>query len=171
MALVPNFTASQYSGTPSYITLTDTSTGTDATIVNRRVYIQSANGTFLVPAGTTTPYINWAYSSISTTFSVLTQDTAASITVQWWDVSAKVTDKIISFAFTAYNETFYYNLTQNQVANPTIIAANEYYDSKMKLRVELDSALQAISFASDIYASQAALNRATDLVANQNYYF
>lgn len=172
MALVPNFSASQFSGTPSYITLTDTSTGSDVTITSRRVTIQAANGTFLVPSGTTTQYIVWALANTSTTFSVLTQDTAASITVQWVNSSGTaVTSKTTSFAFTAYNETFYYNLTQNQVANPVIIAANEYYDSKMKLRVELDSAQQAITFASDIFASQAALNRATDLVTNQNYYF
>jgi hypothetical protein len=172
MPLVANFSCSQFSGTPNLITLTDTSTGTDVTITSRRVYIQSASGTFLVPTGTTTDYIVWAYASPSLTVNVLTQDTAASITVQWLDSSnAQVYTKTSSFAFTAYNETFYYNLTQNQVANPTIIAANEYYDSKMKLRVELDSAQQAITFASDIFAAQAALNRATDLVTNQNYYF
>ena len=46
MPLVPNFTASQYSGTPSVITLTDTSTGSDVTITSRRVYLLQSNGTF-----------------------------------------------------------------------------------------------------------------------------
>ena len=54
MPLVPNFTASQFSGTPSIITLTDTSTGSDVTIAKRRVYLLQSNGTFLVPTGTTT---------------------------------------------------------------------------------------------------------------------
>ena len=83
MPLVPNFTASQYSGTPSVITLTDTSTGSDGTIAKRRVYLLQANGTFLVPAGTTTEYIEWDLVDVSIALDVLSQDSALSITVQW----------------------------------------------------------------------------------------
>ena len=172
MPLVPNFTASQYSGTPSVITLTDTSTGSDVTIASRRVYLLQANGTFLVPAGNTTDYIEWDLVDTSISIDVLSQDTALSITVQWMSgINTVVTSKTISFAFTAYNETFYYGLTESQVANSNLTASTNWYQTKLILRVEIDSADQAITFASDIYSAQAALNRATFISTNQSYFF
>jgi hypothetical protein len=172
MPLVPNFTASQYSGTPSVITLTDTSTGSDVTIASRRVYLLQANGTFLVPAGNTTDYILWDLVDTSISIDVLSQDTALSITVQWMSgINTVVTSKTISFAFTAYNETFYYGLTESQVANSNLTASTNWYQTKLILRVEIDSADQAITFASDIYSAQAALNRATFISTNQSYFF
>ena len=172
MPLVPNFTASQYSGTPSVITLTDTSTGSDVTITSRRVYLLQANGTFLVPAGNTTDYILWDLVDASISIDVLSQDSALSITVQWMNAgNTVVTSKTISFAFTAYNETFYYGLTESQVANANLTASTNWYQTKLILRVEIDSADQAITFASDIYSAQAALNRATFISTNQAYFF
>ena len=172
MPFVPNFTASQYSGTPSVITLTDTSTGSDVTIASRRVYLLQANGTFLGPAGTTTDYIVWDLVDTSIDLDVLSQDSALSITVQWMSgIQTVVTSKTISFAFTAYNETFYYGLTESQVANSNLSASTNWYQTKLILRVEIDSADQAITFASDIYSAQAALNRATYISTNQAYFF
>ena len=172
MPFVPNFTASQYSGTPSVITLTDTSTGSDVTIVSRRVYLLQANGTFLVPAGNTTDYILWDLVDPSISIDVLSQDSALSITVQWMSAgNTVVTSKTISFAFTAYNETFYYGLTESQVANSNLTASTNWYQTKLILRVEIDSADQAIIFASDIYSAQAALNRATFISTNQSFFF
>jgi hypothetical protein len=172
MPFVPNFTASQYSGTPSIITLTDTSTGSDVTIVSRRVYLLQANGTFLVPTGNTTDYILWDLVDPSISIDVLSQDSALSITVQWMNAgNTVVTSKTISFAFTAYNETFYYGLTESQVANSNLTASTNWYQTKLILRVEIDSADQAITFASDIYSAQAALNRATFISTNQSYFF
>jgi hypothetical protein len=172
MPLVPNFTASQFSGTPSVITLNDTSTGSDVTIASRRVYLLQANGTFLVPAGTTTDYVVWDLVDTSIDLDVLSQDSALSITVQWMSsTNTIVTSKTISFAFTAYNETFYYGLTESQVANSNLSASTNWYQTKLVLRVEIDSADQAITFASDIYSAQAALNRATYISTNQALFF
>jgi hypothetical protein len=172
MPLVPNFTASQYSGTPSVITLTDTSTGSDVTIASRRVYLLQSNGTFLVPAGVTTDYIEWDLVDTSISINVLSEDSALSITVQWMSgLDTIVTSKTTSFAFTAYNETFYYGLTESQVANSNLTASTNWYQTKLVLRVEIDSANQAITFASDIYSAQAALNRATYISTNQSFFF
>jgi hypothetical protein len=172
MAISPSFTASQNSGTPNIIFLTDTSTGTDVTIAKRRIYLLQSNGTYLVPTGTTTDYINWALADTTISLNVLIQDTALSITVQWLTSSdVVVANKTTSFAFTAYNETFYYGLTESQVANANLTASTNWYQTKMILRVELDSAYQAISFASDIFSAQAALNRATFISTNQSYFF
>ena len=172
MPLSPNFTASQNSGTPNLIFLTDTSTGSDGTITKRRIYLLQSDGTYLVPAGTVTNYIEWALVDVTTSLNVLIQDTALSITVQWLtSVNVVVANKTTSFAFTAYNETFYYGLTESQVANANLTASTNWYQTKMILRVELDSAYQAISFASDIFSAQAALNRATFISTNQSYFF
>ncbi len=172
MPLSPNFTASQNSGTPNLIFLTDTSTGSDVTITKRRIYLLQSNGTYLVPAGTTTNYIDWALVDVTTSLNVLIQDTALSVTVEWLTASnVVVANKTTSFAFTAYNETFYYGLTESQVANANLTASTNWYQTKMILRVELDSAYQAISFASDIFSAQAALNRATFISTNQSYFF
>jgi hypothetical protein len=172
MPLSPNFTASQNSGTPNLIFLTDTSTGSDVTITKRRIYLLQSDGTYLVPAGTVTDYIEWALVDTTTSLNVLIQDTALSITVQWLSAAnVVVAYKTTSFAFTAYNETFYYGLTESQVANANLTASTNWYQTKMILRVELDSAYQAISFASDIFSAQAALNRATFISTNQSYFF
>jgi hypothetical protein len=172
MPISPSFTASQNSGTPNLIFLTDTSTGSDVTITKRRIYLLQSNGTYLVPTGTNTDYIEWALVDTTTSLNVLIQDTALSITVQWLTAgNVEVASVTTSFAFTAYNETFYYGLTESQVANANLTASTNWYQTKMILRVELDSAYQAISFASDIFSAQAALNRATFISTNQSYFF
>ena len=172
MPISPSFTASQNSGTPSIITLTDTSTGSDGAITQRRVYLLQSNGQYLVPTGTTTDYVEWDIVDSTISLNVLVQDTALSITVQWLSVTNTVIESVTtSFAFTAYNETFYYGLTESQVANANLTASTNWYQTKMILRVELDSAYQAITFASDIFSAQAALNRATFISTNQSFFF
>jgi hypothetical protein len=172
MPLTPNFTASQVSGSPSIITLTDTSTGSDGTIAKRRIFLLQANGTLLVPNGTTTTYIDWPLSATSISLDVLTQDSALSVTVQWLtSANAVVTSLTQSFAFTAYNDTFYYGLSQSLVGNSNLSASTDWFGWMMDLRVQLDSAEQAIAFASDIYTAQAALNRATFISTNSAYFF
>ena len=172
MPLVPNFSASQNSGTPSVILLTDTSTGSDVTITSRRVYLLQANGLFLVPEGTTTDYIVWNLAQSSISLDVLAQDTALSITVDWVDSGSVVVEsKNIAFAFTAYNQTFFYGLNQNLVNNPTLTASTNWFQNMSDLQLQIDSAIQAIAFGSDIYNSQSALNRATYISTNQAYFF
>ena len=173
MALTPNFTVSQSSGTPNIITAVDASSGSDSNITQRRIFLLKADGTYLVPTGTTTNYIQWAWANSTIALNVLTKDTALAITVQWLDINNTVLyTKTISFGFTAYNETFYYGLTQGEVpiVTPTMINTN-YYQNKMQLRVFIDSGNQSISFASDIYSAQVAYDNATYLVTNANFNF
>jgi hypothetical protein len=56
MPLVENFSATQYVATPNLLVLDDTSTGSDAGITVRYVYLQKADGSYLVEEGTTTDY-------------------------------------------------------------------------------------------------------------------
>jgi hypothetical protein len=174
MALTPNFTVLQNSGTPSYLNFTDTSTGSDGSIVSRRIYMLQSDGTYLVPDGTTTDYVVWSLASATISLDVLSQDAALTITVNWVDVSGNaVEDKTTTYGFTAYSETFYYGLSQSEVpiTNPNVATSTNYYQNKMLLRVFIDSADQAVSFASDIYSAQVALDSAAFLIANANFNF
>lgn len=174
MALTPNFLCSQDSGAPSVINITDTSSGSDSAISARRVYLLQSDGTYLVPTGVTENYIVWSYASSTDSFDVLSQDAALSIKVDWVNVSGTVLyTKTIAFSFTCYSETFYYGLTQGEVpiTNPNVALSTNYYQNKMLLRVFIDSADQAVSFASNIYAAQVALDSAANLIQNANFNF
>ena len=172
MSFVPNFETEQFSGTPSSFTIIDTSTGSDPSIAKRRVYLLQANGTFLVPQGTTTDYIEWNLADPTITLNVLTQDSALSITVQWLTSgNTVVTSLTQSFAFTAYNDTFFYGLCQDLVGNSNLSASQDWYQWMLDLRVQLDSAKFAIQFASDIFTAQSALNKATYISTNSSYFF
>ena len=178
MAISPSFSVSQFSGTPNIITITDTSTGVDTVVTSRRIYLLQSNGTYLVPNGTTTNYIVWPITNTTTrapltdSLNVLTQDTALSIRVDWLDSANTVLYTASNtFAFTAYNETFYYGLTESQVANPNLTASTNWYQTKLNLLVLIDSAKQSIAFASDIVSAQQSLNEATYISTNQAYFF
>lgn len=90
MPLVPNFTGTQQIGLPSCVYLTDTSTGSDVAITQRRAYIQDVQGNYLVPSGTTTDYVVWSILDTSISIDCLTQDTAPYVLVQWLNVSGTV---------------------------------------------------------------------------------
>ena len=83
---VPSFAVSQNLGFPSVIVLTDTSTGTDETISQRNVYLQKADGTFLVPEGTTTNYIVWSIVLNTISIDVLDKDYALNVMVDYVNI-------------------------------------------------------------------------------------
>lgn len=171
MALTPNFSASQPSGEPSVVTLTDTSTGSDVSITERRVYLQNSDGDYVVPSGVSTDYVVWPLADTSIDIDCLSQDSALSITVNWVDSGgATVETKTILCGFTEYNEEFYYQLTQGQVGS-NIQFDTTYYQNKLQLRVLIDSGNQAISLGDDIYSAQECYDQATNLRLNGNYYY
>lgn len=172
MPLTPSFSVSQNIGAPSTLVITDTSTGSDPAITKRVVYIQKSDGTYLVPTGTSTDYIEWALAATSKSIDVLDRDYALSITVKWLNVSdgivAQTTEKL---CFTLYSEQFLYELTQSMAATPSIPQDTVYYQNKMQLRCEVDSANNAVTIGGDIAASQNCLNRAYEMMQNESKYF
>lgn len=173
MPLTPNFTVTQNYGLPSTIVIEDTSTGSDVSIVARRVFLQTATNTYLVPDGTTTDYVEWLSTSGDTiSIDALDKDYCLNITIQWVDVNGTVVEyKSALYVFTLYSEQYYYQLTQYQTTTPNIVNDTNYYYNKMVLRVEIDSANQACSIAGDIYGSQSCLDRAYYLISNANLFF
>ncbi len=175
MPLVPNFTTSQQAGLPSNVIVTDTSTGSDAAIASRRVFLVNYAGEYLVASGTTTNYTVWPLAQTSISIDCLSVDTAVQITVNWVDAGGVTLYTKTSLAgFTLYNETFYYSLTQGQAAisQPSyILQDTTYFSNKSKLRVLIDSGNQAVTLGYDITTAQICYDLATDMVSNQNYLF
>lgn len=167
MALSPAISVSQTIGEPSIVTVTDDSTGSDPAITQRRVYLNTASNTKLVPEGTSTEYISWPYSSSSISIDALDKDYALSITVQWLDVSDTVLyDKTVDCGLTLYNETFDYQLTQMVSGNPLLINDNGFFQKKSDLRTNIDSGNKALLFAADLFGAQQCYDLATNIRLN-----
>lgn len=172
MPLVENFTATQSLGFPSQINFTDTSTGSDAGIAARRIYIQDSNGDYIVEEGTVTDYEVWPYADSTITLDLLTQDTAAEITVQWVNSGGTMLyEKTISSVFRLYAITYYIYLIKAQSSRPKLRDHANFYQNEIRLLCSLQEAYDAIYYAGDIGSAQAACNRAKELIDNPSYFF
>lgn len=172
MSFSPAFTTNQTIGNPSTITVTDTSVGTDAAIIARRVYLKTVNATYLVPSGVSTDYTSWALADSSITVDALDKDYCLVVKVEWISVSGIVLYTATSLVLcTMYNDTFLYHLTQQQAGNPQLIQDANFYPNKGQLITDIDSAKNATTLAVDQYGAQLALDRATTYRLNQEYYF
>jgi len=178
LALSVEFSTTQTIGAPSVIVLTDDSTGTDAAVTQRRIYLVDAQGNYVVPDGTSTDYVNFpivALSGDEIEIDCLENDMALTITVQWLNVSGTVLySKTELCGFTLYNETFYYSLTQAQATQsvpPNIVQDTGCYGNKMILRTLIDSGNQAITYGVDITTAQNMYDQATLMTNNENLYF
>jgi hypothetical protein len=153
MALSPAFTATQLAD-PSAIILTDTSSGSDGAIADRKINIYDISNNIFGSS----PY-DWPIANASTTINPLQKDKALLILVTWVNNVGTVLYTLGQiFVFTGYAEAFFYSLTQEQQANPNIINDQQYFSNKSKLRTLIDSATQAISVGQDLYSAQNCLD-------------
>ena len=83
MPFIPSYTVEQLQLNPNILRFTDTSTGSDASITDLRIYLQQSNGKYLVTEGTTTDYIVSTYIENPHYINVLDKDYALKIVVQW----------------------------------------------------------------------------------------
>lgn len=169
--LTANFSSSESLSSNNLVTFLDISTGSDGTITTRRIYILLANGTYLVPTGTTTDYIVWDYANASIVVDILTQSTAASVRVDWLAGSSVVYTKTILMGWDLYDYVFLFGLLQTQTSKPNIIDDSNYYNNTLAMIVNLFQGENAIEKMDDLYSSQAAFNRNTFLINNQNLFF
>lgn len=172
MAYIGNFSTAQAIGLKSIVVLTDSSTGTDVLVVGRRIFLQKSDGTYLVPTGTLTTYIDFPLIGGATiNLDVLSKDMCLSITVNWLSVTNTVLyTKTILYVFIPYAKTFFYYLTQLQAASNISFDTN-YFANKAQLWVEINAASNATVLGGDIAASQNCLDRAALLVNHQNIYY
>jgi hypothetical protein len=176
MPFLQNFTVAQTPANPAFIIITDTSTPPNdyATydIDIRRITITDSLGNFLVPAGTTTNYIEWSLEDNPISLEVLTQDTAVNIKVQWLDeFDVELYELNNNYCFTEFNKQFLYYLIQLQSMTYSIIQDNNYWGNVGILWTNIIGAINCVEVANDIFASQACLNRATFMAQNQANFF
>lgn len=154
-------------------TVTDQSVGSDPAIVQRRITLTEANGTFLVPTGTSTTYINFPFSSgASITLDVLNVDYALTVTLQYLDTNSNILYSLAqNYAFTENDEDFDYSLTQALVADQSLLQDTQYVMNRFTFRMLIDSASQSVTTGNDINSSQFLLDLAQDYVNNQSKFF
>jgi hypothetical protein len=172
MAFVANFTESQTLGIPDSINITDTSVGTDANIVARRVYFKTSLSNYLVKEGTLTTYEPWVLVDTSKTFQVLKKDYALLLKVDWVDATGVVLySKEILIGYKMFNSLFKYQLTQALSGNPMLINDNNFLRNRAKLGVFIDNGDEAILFGNDIFAAQVNYEEATKMRLQGKYLF
>jgi len=173
MALDVSFTAQSVAGVESDILFTDTSTGSDGTIVTRRIYVSTDTGEFLVEDGTTTDYELWDFADSTIQLDLLDKDYAVKITVEWRNgADVVVYDYTIDgTGFVEYNENFSYTLSQMLSGNPMLINDNNFRKHKSDLRDAIDSGNQALLQATSLYNAQRCYDVGTELRLNSQYYF
>lgn len=172
MSFIASFLPDQILGFESDVIINDTSTGSDVLITSRKIYLRKADGTFLVPTGTTTDYIVWATGTSTKTLDVLASDKSLYIIVEWLNVSGNILYTSSGlYGFTLYNETFDYQTTQILAANPLLINDNNFWNNKSSVRTYIDGGNQAIALASDQKSAQLCYDEATKLRLSSQYYF
>lgn len=166
------FTVTQTVGEESTITITSVTSGTDAAVTQRRVYLQTGSGEFLVPTGVSTEYNAWALAAASVDIDCLTKDYGLRVVVQWLNVSNVVLYDSEQFVgLTLYNESFDYLTTQLMASNKLLINDNNFWGNKSKLRTLIDAGNNAITFAEDLDNAQSCYDDATALRLGSQYLF
>lgn len=172
MPFVPSISVSQLAATPQNITFSDNSTGSDSAITHRRLYIQTAQATYLVPTGTTTDYISWALANTSITVNVLNEDMCVNIICQWLNVSNAVLYTYTNqYPLAEYNKQFLVALVAAQGLTPGIVQDNNYSGNMATFWVNITAGINQVNFAADISGGQNCFNRATSMRINQAKYF
>lgn len=159
-------------GLPGTVVITDTSTGDDADITQRAVYLRNSKGQFVVPEGTDTDYVLWDIDDTSIDIAALTKDMALTVIVQWLDVNDVVLyDKTLISCLTAYNNQFDYGLVSALAQNFKRTNDMRFDDMRFKLRLYIDDANQAVSLGADVVRAQVCLDLATEIRLGAAYYF
>lgn len=172
MAFVPSISVSQLAATPQNVTFTDNSTGADAAIVSRKLTIQTAASTYLVPSGTSTNYISWALANTSITVDILTEDQCVNVLCEWLDINgATLYTYENQYPLAEYNKQFLVALVSAQGLTPGIVQDSNYSGNIAAFWSDVVAGINQVNFARDIAGGQNCFNRATNMRLNQNLYF
>ena len=172
MAITPSFQVAQSGLTPNIVEITDDSTGADAAIASRRVYVQTATGEYLTPVGTTTDYTTWSYSDASISLDILAVDVAVNILVQWLDSGNAVLHELDNnYGLSQYGKQFFYYLIQTLGFTPSTYQDTNYSGNLVIFYGNLRAGDNAVTFGNDIAAAQNCYNRETQMQQNESKYF
>ena len=172
MAYVQSFTVSQTALNPALVIFTDTSTGTDGAITQRRITITDSQNNYIVVSGTTTNYNQWPLATNPISLNLLTTDLAVSIKVDWLSVTNVVLYTLTNqFCLSFFNKAFMYYLAQQESLTPNIVQDTNYYNNKAMFWTTIVSADNAVEIGDDIAASQNQLNVGTNMRLQESLYF
>lgn len=174
MAFNGAFLISQGTDVHSFI-LTDTSTGSDGGLTDRRIYLYLSDGSTLVPVGSATTYIDWPIANGPITISLLDKDYALNIDVEWISSSPLSPPSTYSLtilkAFTSNSEAFLAMLTTMLATNRLLLDNNNFFYNKMKVRGLVDDATFSADNMNNIDLAQDSLNEVYKFILNQSTYF
>lgn len=168
MPLVPVISVTNNNIVTSQFTVNDLSTGSDAAIANRLIFIYDYQNNLFTGAPIQFPLSAGG----SITPNILTQDFAFNCVVQWVDASGNVLYTTSQIGvFTGFLEWFEYGLSQQIAAQPNLLNDINFFNNWSKLRTFIDGASNAITIAGSIYNSQSMIQLAQYIVNNQAYNF
>lgn len=172
MPFTQNFTVAQTALNPSLVIVSDTSTGVDANIAQRRIYFKNSSGEFVVPVGTTTDYVEWVLVNNPINIDLLTKDQALEVKVDWLSAGGTILYTLTQkYCFSQNSKQFLYYLIQLQSLTFNVIQDTNYWGNVALLWTNIIGAINAVEIADDIYASQVCLDRAAYLASNQEKFF
>ena len=177
MSFVAQFSVSQ-SADSSSLTIVDTSnysTETKSTFSARVLYLYKVDGTTIqFPAGSTTSYINFPFSGgDSITITGLTQDLCLRVELKLTSTNPQagsIYDVTNVITMIGYTSNAIYNAAQLLAINPIRLTDSIFTDSLIQLQREKVTAVNAGSYG-DQFSSQAALDRANQIILQQNIRF
>lgn len=133
-----------------------------------------ADGSVLVPVGSTLTYIDWPIASGPITISLLTQDFSININVQWISSSPLPSPSTYTLSqlntFTGNSQLADYGLTQKMVANWLLAQDDHFLENKELLQLYIENAINATTY-NDQFNAQNNLNAAYQLISSQTQYF
>lgn len=167
MAYVQNFSGSQNITSPTIVTLTDTSTGSDPLITGRLVTIQTYDGTYLTPTGNVGNSISWPLPSGNTiAIDCMDKDYSLTITVTWVGGSTVLYTKQLNFEFNAYARTYRAKLFKAIATNPKQLDNANFFAVYSNITTYIDGANEAITLMDDVTLAQLANNKAKIYIDN-----
>lgn len=169
--MIPSFTVDQSSIAPANVTVTDTSTSVTGSITQRRIYLQDAYGNYLTGDGVVN-YTAWPLADASITISVLTQDTAGNIKVEWLDVSNNVVETLNNnYPMSKFGKQFFVYLVQAQGLTPGIIQDANYNSNIAVFWSNIIAGDNQVTDGNDIAGAQNCYNREIYMQQNQSDFF
>lgn len=174
MAFNASYTAAQQLA-PGNILFTDTSSGSDGGLTERRIYPYKSDGSLLLPLGNTAGYIVWPIADSTITVNLLPKDYALSITILWVSSSPLPSPSTYTettlYGFTGYTAAFLYSLIQQITANQTLLNDTDFQLNMFYLSQEIINCDLSVDPKQSILNAQAALDRARYMIVNANNFF
>jgi len=175
MPLTVSIEVSQSAIAPSNITITDTSTGSDVAVTERRVILQNAIGEYLTGNGSTINYDVWPYASSSITLDVITEtigDVALNVIVNWVSIDGTVlyTDNN-NYPFPQWGKQFFVYLVQQQGLTPGVYQDLTYSGNLAVFWANLQAGINQVEIGNDPAGAQNCFNRTNQMRLNEATYF